>query len=89
MGPPTDELWHSIVDYVATCPERALGRGRGRRQELTHVHLSAQLTHCLWDTMGTFSKYVGHQLMTRVLHKLDTQRLTARRLKLRMNSGRA
>ena len=32
MGPPTDELWHSIVDYVATCPERALGRGRGRRQ---------------------------------------------------------
>ena len=32
MGRPSDELWHSIEDYVATCPERALGRGRGRRQ---------------------------------------------------------
>jgi hypothetical protein len=29
-------------------------------QGLTLVHFSGQLKHCLWDTLGTFSIYVGH-----------------------------
>jgi hypothetical protein len=27
---------------------------------LTLVHFSAQRKHFLWDTLGTFSRYMGH-----------------------------
>jgi len=32
----------------------------GNRQGLTLVYFSAQRKHCLWDTLGTFSRFMGH-----------------------------
>ena len=31
-----------------------------RRQVFTLVHFSAQRQHFLWDTLGTFSRWMGH-----------------------------
>ena len=43
------------------------------RQGLTLVHFSAQRKHFLWDTLGTFSTYMGH---TGNSKQTDTIRLT-------------
>ena len=37
------------------------------RRGLTLVHFSTHRKHFLWDTLGTFSRWVGHELDTRRL----------------------